>query len=74
MQKYSAPLVKAYGTLNRVSGDRANAIILVLMAMFFWYLIDYLFLAGGRTANQAFVDPIASDRIDPLDVLDDDEL
>lgn len=72
VQKFSAPLVKAYGALNKATGGRANAIILVGCAALFFYLVDYLFMSGGRVAQEAmYTEPLAAD---PLDDFEDGEL
>lgn len=72
VQKMSAPLVKAYGSLNNATGGRANAIILVFCAAVFFYLIDYLFLSSGRVPPTGVHSPPLTNN--PLDDFDDDEL
>lgn len=72
VQKNLAPLVKFYQVLNKATGGRANAIILVSIAVGFYYFIDWLFFAGARQVAQMPVEPLGSETVDPLDAFDDE--
>jgi len=75
VQKYAAPLVKGYTLLNKVTGGRANAILLVGLMMGLYSLFNWLFFSASAVAvaTEHFTPPDADiNDNDGFGILDDE--